>query len=57
MANDDRYFEDRQGWVNDHSDWLERDVREFRRRLAPLSNNNPGWVSGADRPSPHRVAG
>ena len=33
MANDDPYFEDRQGWVNDHSDWLERDVREFRRRL------------------------
>jgi N-acetyl-anhydromuramyl-L-alanine amidase AmpD len=33
MANDDRYFEDRQGWVNDHTDWLKRDVKEFRQRL------------------------
>ena len=33
MANDDRYFEDLQGWTNDHTDWLKRDVREFRRRL------------------------
>jgi N-acetyl-anhydromuramyl-L-alanine amidase AmpD len=30
MANDSRYFEDRQGWTNDHTDWLKRDVREFR---------------------------
>ena len=33
MANDSRYFKDLQGWRNDHSDWLKRDVREFRRRL------------------------
>jgi N-acetyl-anhydromuramyl-L-alanine amidase AmpD len=33
MANGDRYFEDLQGWVNDHTDWLKRDVREFRKRL------------------------
>jgi N-acetylmuramoyl-L-alanine amidase len=33
MANDDRYFEDLQGWVNDHTDWLKGDVREFRQRL------------------------
>lgn len=33
MANDDRHFKDLEGWVNDHSDWLRRDVREFRRRL------------------------
>jgi N-acetyl-anhydromuramyl-L-alanine amidase AmpD len=33
MANDDRYFEDLQGWVNDHTDWLKRDVKEFRQRL------------------------
>jgi N-acetyl-anhydromuramyl-L-alanine amidase AmpD len=33
MANDSPYFKDLQGWRNDHSDWLERDVREFRRRL------------------------
>jgi N-acetylmuramoyl-L-alanine amidase len=33
MANDDRYFLDLQGWTNDHTDWLKRDVREFRRRL------------------------
>jgi hypothetical protein len=33
MANNDRYFKDLQGWVNDHTDWLKRDVKEFRRRL------------------------
>ena len=33
MANDDRYFKDLEGWVNDHTDWLKRDVKEFRRRL------------------------
>ncbi len=33
MANDDRYFLDREGWVNDHTDWLKRDVKEFRKRL------------------------
>jgi hypothetical protein len=33
MANDSRYFEDLRGWRNDHTDWLARDVREFRRRL------------------------
>jgi N-acetyl-anhydromuramyl-L-alanine amidase AmpD len=33
MANDNRYFEDLKGWTNDHSDWLKRDVREFRKRL------------------------
>jgi hypothetical protein len=33
MANDNRYFEDLQGWTNDHTDWLKRDVREFRNRL------------------------
>jgi hypothetical protein len=33
MANDDPHFKDLQGWVNDHTDWLKRDVREFRQRL------------------------
>ena len=33
MANDSRFFKDLQGWRNDHTDWLERDVREFRERL------------------------
>jgi hypothetical protein len=33
MANDDPYFKDLQGWTNDHTDWLKRDVREFRERL------------------------
>jgi N-acetylmuramoyl-L-alanine amidase len=33
MANDDPYFEDLQGWTNDHTDWLKRDVKEFRKRL------------------------
>ena len=30
MANDDPHFKDLQGWRNDHTDWLKRDVREFR---------------------------
>jgi N-acetyl-anhydromuramyl-L-alanine amidase AmpD len=33
MANDSPYFKDRRGWRNDHTDWLKRDVREFRKRL------------------------
>jgi hypothetical protein len=33
MANDDPNFKDREGWVNDHTDWLKRDVKEFRARL------------------------
>jgi N-acetyl-anhydromuramyl-L-alanine amidase AmpD len=33
MANDHRWFKDLQGWRNDHTDWLARDVREFRDRL------------------------
>jgi Zinc carboxypeptidase/N-acetylmuramoyl-L-alanine amidase len=38
MANDSRYFKDLQGWRNDHSDWLRRDVRKFRYRLRKLIN-------------------
>jgi hypothetical protein len=33
MANDDPHFKDLEGWHNDHTDWLKRDVREFRKRL------------------------
>jgi N-acetylmuramoyl-L-alanine amidase len=33
MANDDPHFKDLEGWTNDHTDWLKRDVREFRARL------------------------
>ena len=33
MANDDPHFKDLEGWRNDHTDWLKRDVREFRKRL------------------------
>jgi N-acetyl-anhydromuramyl-L-alanine amidase AmpD len=36
MANDSRWFEDRQGWRNDHTDWLARDVRTFRKLLRRL---------------------
>ena len=36
MANRSPLFKDREGWRNDHSDWLARDVRTFRRRLAAL---------------------
>ena len=33
MANDDPHFKDLEGWTNDHTDWLKRDVVEFRQRL------------------------
>jgi N-acetyl-anhydromuramyl-L-alanine amidase AmpD len=33
MANDDPYFKDLEGWTNDHTDWLKRDVKEFRKLL------------------------
>jgi N-acetylmuramoyl-L-alanine amidase len=36
MANGSRYFRDRQGWRNDHVDWLWREVKVFRRRLKRL---------------------
>lgn len=31
MANGSRHFKDLEGWRNDHVDWLEGDVREYRR--------------------------
>jgi hypothetical protein len=37
MANSSAYFRDLQGWRNDHTDWLRRDVHAFRRRLARIS--------------------
>lgn len=37
MANDSPYFKDHEGWRNDHTDWLARDVRVFRRRLRRIS--------------------
>lgn len=37
MANGHRHFEDLQGWRNDHTDWLWRDVKVFRRRLRRIS--------------------
>jgi hypothetical protein len=33
MANDSPYFKDREGWRNDHTDWLRGDVARFRHRL------------------------
>jgi hypothetical protein len=36
MANDSPYFKDLEGWRNDHTDWLARDVRKFRKRLRRL---------------------
>jgi len=36
MANGSPYFNDLQGWRNDHTDWQAADVREFRARLAAL---------------------
>ena len=37
MANNSPFFKDLQGWRNDHTDWLWRDVKEFRRRLRAIS--------------------
>lgn len=37
MANNSEYFKDLQGWRNDHTDWLWREVKEFRRRLRAMS--------------------
>ena len=36
MANNSPYFKDLQCWRNDHTDWLWRDVKVFRRRLRRL---------------------
>ena len=33
MANSSPFFKDLEGWTNDHTDWLKRDVKVFRRRL------------------------
>jgi N-acetyl-anhydromuramyl-L-alanine amidase AmpD len=33
MANHNHLFKDLEGWRNDHTDWLYRDVRTFRHRL------------------------
>jgi N-acetyl-anhydromuramyl-L-alanine amidase AmpD len=33
MVNDSRFFHDREGWRNDHSDWQREDVLALRRRL------------------------
>ena len=37
MGNGHRQFEDLQGWRNDHTDWLWRDVKVFRKRLRRIS--------------------
>lgn len=39
MANDSPFFRDDEGWVNTHTDWLKRDVKEFRRRLRKTSSS------------------
>ncbi len=36
MADHSPYFKDLEGWRNDHTDWLRRDVRKFRHRLRGL---------------------
>jgi Zinc carboxypeptidase/N-acetylmuramoyl-L-alanine amidase len=36
MANHSPYFKDLEGWRNDHTDWLRRDVLDFRHRLRRL---------------------
>lgn len=39
MANNSKFFKDNEGWTNTHTDWLWRDVREFRRRLRNTSSS------------------
>jgi hypothetical protein len=36
MANRSSFFKDLEGWRNDHTDWLKRDVKKFRHRLQRL---------------------
>jgi Zinc carboxypeptidase/N-acetylmuramoyl-L-alanine amidase len=36
MANHSPFFKDLEGWRNDHTDWLRRDVKKFRHRLRRL---------------------
>jgi len=36
MANQSPFFKDLEGWRNDHTDWLRRDVKKFRHRLHRL---------------------
>jgi hypothetical protein len=40
MANGSPYFKDLQGWTNDHTDWLRRDVKVFRKRLKKLAGES-----------------
>jgi N-acetyl-anhydromuramyl-L-alanine amidase AmpD len=37
MVNNSRYFKDLEGWRNDHTDWIWRDVKVFRRRLKAMT--------------------
>ncbi|MDP9233785.1 MAG: N-acetylmuramoyl-L-alanine amidase [Actinomycetota bacterium] len=37
MANASPLFKDHEGWRNTHTDWLRRDVKIFRHRLARMS--------------------
>lgn len=39
MANNSPYFKDNEGWTNTHTDWVWRDVKEFRRRLRHTSSS------------------
>lgn len=36
MANDSPLFKDKEGWVNDHVDWLKPQVKVFRKRMNKL---------------------
>jgi N-acetyl-anhydromuramyl-L-alanine amidase AmpD len=33
MVNDSRFFKDKQGWRNDHTDWPKAEVKTFRKRV------------------------
>lgn len=39
MANNSPFFKDDEGWSNTHTDWLWRDVKEFRRRLRKTTSS------------------
>lgn len=40
MGNGSRYFRDRRGWRNDHTDWQVPEVKEFRGRLRKAFASN-----------------
>jgi hypothetical protein len=50
MANRSPYFKDLEGWRNDHTDWLHRDVVAFRRRVRAFIAAHPAAGTSLSAP-------